>query len=454
MALTKAHFRMIDGSAVNVRDFGAVGDGVTDDTAAIQAALDSGAGIVKIPTGTYLTGALSISNGLNPTIAGDGPKNTVLKANGNVSALLSFDCESHALSAFGGGALGLSINMDGYTGTAISIIGWKGALFDSLNITVTSGQAISITQADTTVSDNREPILNQFKRINASTASGFCVLLRARDVTNGAPQVASISFDTCQFSSDDVSVVKFQLDSTSITTPAIQRISFTSCNAFIKADNKTGYYFECLDSDGVIGNISFNGCHAEASPATSPTGTYGLYLSNVSGGTISAINYNGELATATRYAKSANGTFNAITITTTKEAKAFTMVGAALIEELTNNPSSLIMRAGDSTDQNVEIDLRDKSGITKWTAGKRANGNFEVRDGSGNIRIQILSTGLISFYGNSGNKLADFYNSGLVQVTNDFTVQGTAVKFTNLPTSGSGLPAGSVWNNSGVLNIT
>ena len=57
MALTKAHFRMIDGSAVNVRDFGAVGDGVTDDTAAIQAAIDYansvGGGAVYVPSGVY-----------------------------------------------------------------------------------------------------------------------------------------------------------------------------------------------------------------------------------------------------------------------------------------------------------------------------------------------------------------------------------------------------------------
>lgn len=41
MALTKTHNRMIDNFVVNIRDFGAVGDGVTDDTAAIQAAIDS-----------------------------------------------------------------------------------------------------------------------------------------------------------------------------------------------------------------------------------------------------------------------------------------------------------------------------------------------------------------------------------------------------------------------------
>jgi hypothetical protein len=38
---------------VSVKDFGAVGDGVTDDTAAIQAALDSGAFTVNVPDGTY-----------------------------------------------------------------------------------------------------------------------------------------------------------------------------------------------------------------------------------------------------------------------------------------------------------------------------------------------------------------------------------------------------------------
>lgn len=53
MALTKVTYSMIEGNAVSVTDFGAVGDGVTNDTAAIQAAIDSNNAVI-FPTGVYL----------------------------------------------------------------------------------------------------------------------------------------------------------------------------------------------------------------------------------------------------------------------------------------------------------------------------------------------------------------------------------------------------------------
>jgi len=56
MALTKATNRMIDGAPANVRDYGAVGDGVTNDTAAFQAAIDNELGQpVYVPNGEYAT---------------------------------------------------------------------------------------------------------------------------------------------------------------------------------------------------------------------------------------------------------------------------------------------------------------------------------------------------------------------------------------------------------------
>jgi len=56
MSLTKASYSMITGAPVNVMDFGAKGDGSTDDTSAIQAAitsLTSTGGTVYFPIGNY-----------------------------------------------------------------------------------------------------------------------------------------------------------------------------------------------------------------------------------------------------------------------------------------------------------------------------------------------------------------------------------------------------------------
>jgi hypothetical protein len=61
MALTKATYSMVQGAPLNVLDFGSVGNGTTDDTAAIQAAFDVGGAIV-FPSGyTFVSSKLSIT---------------------------------------------------------------------------------------------------------------------------------------------------------------------------------------------------------------------------------------------------------------------------------------------------------------------------------------------------------------------------------------------------------
>ena len=73
MALTKASYSMITGAPYNVRDYGAVGDGSTDDKGAINLAITAanaaGGGTVVIPNGTFAVGG-SVVSGIADGIAG------------------------------------------------------------------------------------------------------------------------------------------------------------------------------------------------------------------------------------------------------------------------------------------------------------------------------------------------------------------------------------------------
>jgi hypothetical protein len=84
MALTKVSYSMITGAQLNVLDYGAVGNGVTDDSAAVQAAMDAafadGGGEVYIPSGTYLCNTpLVLQGGVNLT--GESRLNTIIRKN-------------------------------------------------------------------------------------------------------------------------------------------------------------------------------------------------------------------------------------------------------------------------------------------------------------------------------------------------------------------------------------
>jgi hypothetical protein len=82
MSLTKVSYSMITGAMINVRDYGAKGDGTTNDTAAIQAAITAatanGQSTLYIPTGTYIVKSqLNVSQ---CSVMGDGVYASIIKA--------------------------------------------------------------------------------------------------------------------------------------------------------------------------------------------------------------------------------------------------------------------------------------------------------------------------------------------------------------------------------------
>ena len=81
MGLTKVSYAMINGAPINVLDYGVTGDGSTDDTSAIQAALTAcdaaGGGVVYFPTGTYkITSTIDLTGFENVTIQGENVNST------------------------------------------------------------------------------------------------------------------------------------------------------------------------------------------------------------------------------------------------------------------------------------------------------------------------------------------------------------------------------------------
>jgi hypothetical protein len=85
MSLTKASYSMITGAPANVKDYGAKGDGVTDDTAAIQAALDVNYDVF-IPFGEYLISSPLIMRLAQQNLRGSGKESVLKAATGFASA--------------------------------------------------------------------------------------------------------------------------------------------------------------------------------------------------------------------------------------------------------------------------------------------------------------------------------------------------------------------------------
>jgi Pectate lyase superfamily protein len=126
-----------------VLNYGAVGDGVADDTAAFQAALATGQ-TIAVPKGTYkITGALSITaNGQR--LVGDGPYLATLVCSGN------FDVITLSGGNQGGGVESLAIDATLMTGgNAFVVNAYHRSLFRDI-LVFNAWNAFSITHQNVT----------------------------------------------------------------------------------------------------------------------------------------------------------------------------------------------------------------------------------------------------------------------------------------------------------------
>lgn len=180
---------------VSVSDFGAVGDGVADDTAAIRAALNSRAGRIELPPGTYLVTQTLDFAFAGQRLVGGGVSSTCIVF--QTGAATGLRCNGlNACGVYGaklkgsgntGGELLLVQNCSGFIGQGIRVeTGFNGINFVSIN---------NATLADFVVADHTGAFGVRFAGTSATRAD--VLKLHGGEISHASnPNITSILWES------------------------------------------------------------------------------------------------------------------------------------------------------------------------------------------------------------------------------------------------------------------
>jgi hypothetical protein len=196
MSLTKVTYSMIDGATVNVKDFGATGDGVTDDRVALQNAVDFAVAqqrTLYIPDGRYYVNSIASPPvwGAGVYVVTDESFNVVCEPNAVLVAGPTL--ESQAIAFQGNGAVVRVNRATAVTGGKVS---WSSGKFDLSALTglVTGIDGLSVgpkyqeVLIDNVVFDH-----------GVQTASGDDIGIGGGDSSIFCKEPEFVSITNCQF---------------------------------------------------------------------------------------------------------------------------------------------------------------------------------------------------------------------------------------------------------------
>ena len=156
MGLTKVSYAMINGAPVNVLDFGAKGDGVTNDAAAIQAAINSiSKGTVVFPPGIYkINSVLTLTNPIK--LQGTEPTGAIIYANSCDAVHIQNDfcgIMDIELQSTGTTKTYVGVTVQGVLGTPVGFVNIERALFTNWAVGVQLEWATGSTVTNSEIVD-------------------------------------------------------------------------------------------------------------------------------------------------------------------------------------------------------------------------------------------------------------------------------------------------------------
>lgn len=287
---------------VSVTDFGAVGDGVADDTAAIQAAissLSSSGGTVFFPKGTYRIASTLLVEYSRITLEGEGILASTIQNTSAASTAIKFAANPDSSLIYGNGLSNLRVNVPlnlDSNAKGVEMIHCDTFRMDKVRI---ENHLVNVTLNGCVNTNVTDSIFYTGEYFTTTPKTGSRSVVLQNYSISPIDQVANVYFSGCQISGLRNTTTNLPRVEYALLLDSCDTIFFTNCN-FTGAQS-TVKLMAARANSGIYAT-TFSNCYANGLIVGSPqvcVSSYGIDISGSAAGTqVADITWTGGLIQA------------------------------------------------------------------------------------------------------------------------------------------------------------